>query len=212
MARVARAMKEAYSEIHKEELQHPIIFVVDMINGFIKEGALHDEAILTCANPIQTLITDLSCECIFIADAHMENTREFNSYPLHCVKGTSESEVIEELQPYAKTIYYKNSTNAFMSEDFTAFLQEDIYYYDDIIITGCCTDICILQFALSLNAWLNEHNEEHKRIIVPMDCVDTYHIEQLHDASATNTFALMNMEANGILVVSHIESAGAYYD
>ena len=28
-----------------QDLVQPIVFVVDMVNGFVKEGALHDDAI-----------------------------------------------------------------------------------------------------------------------------------------------------------------------
>lgn len=208
MARVTEAMKQSHTTIKMEDLHHPLIFVVDMINGFIKEGALHDEAILSCVKPIQDLLQDHLYKSIFIADSHPPKTREFLSFPQHCVIGTSESEVIEELQPYIETLFHKNSTNTFTCEDFQEFLNEDIYYYDDIILTGCCSDICVLQFALCLNAWFNEHNETGKRIIIPMDCVETYHIQDVHDAISCNTFALQNMEANGIMVVSHIESEG----
>ena len=62
-----------------------------------------------------------------------------------------------------------------------------------------------MQFALTLNAWLNEHNHTDKRVIVPLDCVDTYHIEGVHDASACNAFAIANMKGNGILVPSSIQ-------
>lgn len=201
MARVHEHTKQA---LNIGELHDPIVFVVDMINGFIKEGALHDEAIMACAAPIQALLKELDCRRIFIADAHPPKTREFIAYPAHCVIGTKESEIIAELQPYAETLFHKNSTNAFTCADMSAFLHEEIDRYRDIIITGCCTDICIMQFALCLNAWLNEHNKESMRVIIPMDCVDTYHIEGVHDAYKENAFALNNMKANGIEVVSTI--------
>lgn len=206
MARIHETFQAKYSLMQKEDLQNPVIFVVDMINGFIKEGALHDEQILTCAKPIEELLQNIECSSIFVADAHPPKTREFISYPSHCVIGTAESEVVDELQPYIEKLYHKNSTNTFTCPAFQEFLEEAIYYYDDIIITGCCTDICILQFVLCLNAWLNEHNETSKRIIIPLDSVDTYHIEGIHDAIMTNEFAISNMEANGITIVSHIES------
>lgn len=205
MARVQQAFLENYPTIHCTELSHPVLFVVDMINGFIKEGALHDEAILTCAAPIEQLIKQLNARTIFVADAHPPKTREFISYPSHCVIGTSESEVIEELSPYIEQLVHKNSTNTFTAPEFQEFLEEDIYLYDDIIITGCCSDICILQFALCLHAWLNEHNEQDKRILIPIDCIDTYHIEGVHDAIAANEFSIANMAMNGIRIVQHIE-------
>lgn len=206
MARVQAAFLQNYEIMDANDLHHPIIFVVDMINGFIKEGALHDTAILACVNPIQSLIEDLQVRTVFIADAHPPKTREFISYPSHCVIGTSQSEIIDELSPYVEYLYKKNSTNTFTAPQFQEFLDEDIYLYDDIIITGCCSDICILQFALCLNAWLNEHNEDQKRIIIPMDCIDTYHIEKIHDATMMNEFSIANMAANGIMIVQHIES------
>ena len=141
----------------------------------------------------------------FIADSHPPKTREFNSYPSHCVIGTKESEVIQELQPYVQELMRKNSTNAFTCPDFQIFLTERMDSYRDIVITGCCTDICILQFALCLNAWLNEHNKTDQRIIIPLSCVDTYHIEGVHDAVSCNEFSIRNMEANGICIVSSLE-------
>ncbi|NBJ65135.1 cysteine hydrolase [bacterium c-19] len=205
MARVQNEIIQAYPEMSVNELDHPILFVVDMINGFMKEGALHDKAILKCAKPIKELAEQLQCRNIFVADAHPPHTREFISYPKHCVIGTAESEVISELQPYVEELFHKNSTNAFFAEAFREFLDEDFYYYNDFIITGCCSDICILQFALCLQAYLNEHNECDKRVIVPLNCIETYHIEGVHDAMENNAFAIQNMSANGIHIVSEIK-------
>jgi len=202
---MARIRSASFPVIGQKDLVNPVIFVVDMINGFIKEGALHDEEIMKCVMPIQRLLEDVSCRRIFIADAHPPKTREFLAYPPHCVIGTSESEIVCELQPYVEYVFHKNSTNAFTCYDMQEFLKTEIDMYGDIIITGCCTDICVLQFALCLNAWLNEHNMQQHRVIVPADCVDTYHTDNVHDAYAQNQFALANMQANGIMVVSHIE-------
>ena len=43
------------------------------------------------------------------------------------------------------------------------------------------------------------------RIIVVSDCVETYHIDQVHDAAVMNAFALEMMKGNGIDVVGSIE-------
>ena len=176
-----------------------------MVNGFIKEGALHDEKINLITPNIIDLIEDGEQRVIFITDAHPPKTREFNSYPSHCVIGTSESEIIDELKPYVDEVMKKNSTNTFTSPAFQEFIQTRIKDYQDIILTGCCTDICILQFALCLNAWLNEHNYMNHRIIIPIDCIDTYHIDEIHDSILNNEFSIKNMEGNGIKIVSTIE-------
>lgn len=208
MARISEEFLQRYHAISDKEVQNPIIFVVDMINGFVKEGALHDEAIMDCVSPIQTLIDTLACRSIFIADAHPKQAREFISYPTHCVVDTAESEIIDELKPYVQELIQKNSTNAFTTPAFQSFLEEEIVQYQDIILTGCCSDICILQFALCLNSWLNEHNKKAIQIVIPLDSIDTYHIDGIHDACTNNAFAIANMEANGIRIVSHIESEG----
>lgn len=205
MARVQAEILEKYPEMKQTQLNHPILFVVDMVNGFIKEGALHDKAINACTKPIEELVKQLDCHRIFIADSHPPKTREFDAYPEHCIIGTSQSEIISELKPYVEELYQKNSTNAFLCEAFREFLNEEFYYYNDFIITGCCSDICILQFALCLQAYLNEHNECDKRVIVPISCIDTYHIEGVHNVYENNAFAIQNMSANGIHVVSAIK-------
>lgn len=205
MARVSKQFLEAYKPLSTKELKDPVIFVVDMIEGFVHEGALHDEAIHAATMHIESLIRDAEQRVIFIADSHPPKTREFISYPSHCVIGTKESEVIQELQPYVQELMRKNSTNTFTCPDFQLFLKERLKNYRDIVITGCCTDICILQFALCLNAWLNEHNKTEQRIIIPLSCVDTYHIEGVHDAISCNEFSIRNMEANGICIVSKLE-------
>lgn len=205
MARVSKEFSERYTPFAASELVKPIVFVVDMVNGFVMEGALHDIKINDITKPIQEMIEGADHRVIFVSDTHPPRTREFLSYPSHCVIGTQESEIIEELKPYAYEIMHKNSTNTFTCPDFQVFLEERMMAYQDIVIVGCCSDICIMQFALCLNAWLNEHNEDEKRIMIPINCIDTYHIEGIHDVVSSNEFSIRNMEANGIWIASHIE-------
>lgn len=205
MCRLAFEANGLYPSIKKNQLQHPVHFVIDMINGFVKEGALHDEAIGAVIDPIKMLIDRLQCRTIFVADSHPPQTREFLSYPIHCVIGSGEDRIVDELAPYIHQLMRKNSTNTFFCPDFQAFLKDEIDSYKEIILTGCCSDICVLQFALTLNAWLNEHNCGEQRIIVVSDCVETYHIDHVHDAQVMNAFALEMMKGNGIEVVCSIE-------
>ena len=89
------------------------LFVIDMVNGFVKEGAMHDIKIMSIVPCIENLVREFDGDCYFIRDAHDRDAVEFKSFPSHCVKGTSESEVIDELRPYVKKEILKNSTNAF---------------------------------------------------------------------------------------------------
>ena len=99
----------------------------------------------------------------------------------------------------------KNSTNAFHCQDFLSFLKEEMDSYRDVIVTGCCTDLCVLQFVLTLQAWLNEHNKKEYRIIVPRNCIATYDIPNVHSAKEWNDISLKMMQMNGILVVDSID-------
>lgn len=202
---MSRLKEIKYNKINTSELCDPIVFVVDMVVGFCEEGALADSQIVTVVPNQRRLMDTLMCRNVFVCDSHPPVTREFQAYPAHCVIGTREAEVIHELEPYIRKIIHKNSTNTFMAPEFQEFLASDLKNYKDIIIVGCCTDLCIMQFALSLQAYLNEHNLVEHRIIVPSDCVETYHIENVHDAYFWNDVALQNMAANGIQVVSEIE-------
>lgn len=202
MARIAKEFVTQYPSISFQELKRPMIFVVDMNNGFLKEGALHDSGMLACVKPIETLLQQ-EVSSIFFTDKHRKDALEFQSYPPHCIEDTSECEIIEELAPYVKKRIEKHSTNAFVSEGFQKFLMDDFEKYDDYVITGCCTDICILQFAMTLQAYLNEFKSKEKRILVPINGVDTYHSD-VHDASDWNEFAINYMKTNGIHVVSCI--------
>ncbi len=71
-------------------------------------------------------------------------------------------------------------------------------------MTGCCTDLCVLHFVLSLNTWFNEHNMNEYRIIVVENSTETYHIPEIHEATFFNDVAFRMMEMNGIQVVSEV--------
>lgn len=196
-------MSDHHNALDIRNLVNPVVFVVDMVNGFVKEGALHDIAIQAISEPIQQLLERLQCRSIFVADAHPPMAKEFQSYPVHCLIGTSESEVIDELKPYVHELIKKNSTNTFFAPDFQIFLKECMEAYQDIVICGCCSDICIMQFALSLQAYIHEHNLP-QHIIVCSDLIETYHAEEVHDAYAYNEFAINVMTSSGITVVRNI--------
>ncbi len=180
--------------------------IVDMINGFIREGAMMSRRV----EAIIPAITELSKKCdlfnmkkLAFADSHTDASPEFGSYPTHCIKDTSESEIVDEIKEVGGYVLIpKNSTNAFLEEAFQKWLNENSQI-DTFIITGCCTDICIQQFAITLKTWFNKNNKK-SRIIVPMNAVETYDLGP-HNGDLTNTMALYNMIINGIEVVKGVE-------
>lgn len=177
------------------------LFVIDMVNGFCKEGVMADARIMNIVPTIQAL-----CEKIenryFIADTHGESDIEFSAFPRHCVKGEWESEIVEELQPWiTSNVIEKNSTNAFHAMKNHPVLDDK--EIDTYILTGCCSDICVLQFALTLKTYFNATNQL-KKVIVAKNGIETYHAPG-HDAKEMNEVAYQLMQAAGIEVVDCIQ-------
>ena len=184
------------------------IFVVDMVVGFVYSGALSSPRVATIVNNIAELNKQtIGYKKMFFLDTHEQYSQEFNYFPAHCITGTEEAELIAELKTEdsdGPETYYvvKNSTNGFHSKGFQEWFKKYEDKVDNYIITGCVTDICILQFALSLKSYFNENNK-NKRVIVPMNSVETYDGGS-HDAYLMNLFALYNMHTSGIEIVEKI--------
>lgn len=184
----------------------PQLYVIDMINGFCKEGALSDPKIMKIADPILELIKNIDPQRItFIADTHKADDLEFKAFPPHCIKGTIEAEIIDELKPYVKMpILEKNTTNAFheLIKSKNRHLLE-ITDTDSYILVGCCTDICVLQFALSLRTWLNAAGQD-KRVLIPRNCVETFDSPN-HDSIQKNKEACALMQEAGIEIIEQFD-------
>lgn len=184
----------------------PQCFVIDMINGFCTEGALADPEIMKITDPILDLIKVIDSQRVtFIADTHKPDDLEFKAFPPHCIEGTKEAEIIEELKPYVKTpIIKKNTTNAFhelMKPENYHLLEMSVI--DSYILVGCCTDICVLQLALSLRTWLNATGQD-KRILIPRNCVETFD-SPIHDSYRKNKEACNLMQEAGIEIIEGFE-------
>lgn len=204
-------MLDMLSNLPELELKHvnkdkTVLVIVDMINGFAKEGALSSprvEGIIPEITELMNKCDKLSIPKVAFADSHTSASPEFDSYPVHCMTGTYESEIVSEIKNIGGyTLIPKNSTNGFLEEKFQQWLKEN-EHIDTFIITGDCTDICIQQFAETLKTWFNMKNMK-SRIIVPINAVETYDLE-MHDGDLTNVMALYNMIINGVEVVKKVE-------
>ena len=156
------------------------LIVVDMVNGFVRDGALHDEEIAKVIPRQIELIKQAKAEgkaIIFIKDTHDENAVEFDRFGgSHCVKGTNEAELVDELKPYENDedtfVIEKNSTSFMEAPDFRRFIEEQIYL-EEFDIVGCCTDICDFNGAMGLANYLDQWNRKHV-IRVHEDAIATY--------------------------------------
>lgn len=200
-------MLEQLPQLKLNELQpvRTAFVIIDMINGFTREGALKSSRV----EGLIPAIVELSRKCdkhgivkIAFADNHTDASPEFGAYPVHCMENTYESEVVEEIKEVGGYILIpKNSTNGVLEERFQDWLGEN-ENIDTFIITGGCTDICIQQFAITLKTWFNMHNKK-SRIIVPVNGVETYDLG-LHSGDLVHVMALFNMVTNGIELVASL--------
>ena len=178
------------------------LFIVDMNNGFAKEGALSSPRVEKIIKPIADFSKVLSSKIntiVAFTDTHDKNSVELKSYPSHCLRGDKESEVVEELLDIPNMeIIEKNSTNGFFAMDIEKYKN-----LDNFIVVGCCTDICVYQFVLTLKTYFNQHNL-YKNIVVPINLVETYDIDKVHCGDMLNTIFLNSMIQNGISVEKKI--------
>lgn len=184
------------------DLSKTILFIVDMNNGFAKSGALYSPRVENLIHPIShfaKFMKSNNCDIIAFTDSHTPDSIELRSYPSHCLHNDLESDIVDEIKAIEGiNIIPKNSTNGFFALD-----EFDYSPFNNIIIVGDCTDICIYQFAVTLKAHFNHFNLD-KNIIIPIDLVDTYDIPGVHSAYLMNLVFLNSMIQNGIDVVKTI--------
>lgn len=181
--------------------------IVDMINGFTREGTLKSprvEALIPQIAVLSKACGSMEITKLAFADCHTGLSPEFGAYPVHCMSGTAESEMVDELKEAGGYILIpKNSTNGFHESQFQDWLKANPQI-DTFIVVGDCTDICIQQFTVTLKTWFNMQNLK-SRIIVPLNCVDTYDLG-MHNGDLMDIMALYSMMGNGVEIVQEIDN------
>ena len=147
-----------------------VVLVVDMLIGFMEPGKnlyCGDEARQIIPN-IKRLIESeqaAGSSIIFIADNHDPDDLEFEMFPVHCVRGTEECEVIPELADYVTVTLQKRRYSAFYETDLAGRLKA--LNPDKIILAGVCTDICVM------HTTADARNRDYA-VEVPTDCVASF--------------------------------------
>lgn len=182
-----------------------LIVVVDVINGFLNEGNMKDEYIYHIVDGIEKLVKkyveNKDKEVIYIKDSHKKDSLEFKKFPLHCLENTSESEMVDELKKYESQVrsYKKNSTSAIFAKG----LLEDINKMNNlkrVTIVGCCSDICVINFAIPLTNYFDEYNKEIE-VIVLEDLIETYDSIN-HNRDEYNELTIKLLKQAGIKVLN----------
>ena len=146
-----------------------VVLVVDMVRGFLEPG--HN---LYCGDEARTIIpkvrelvereTEAGSQVLFVSDHHDPDDLEFQIFPVHCVKGTAETEVIPELAGFVdgSNVVPKNRYSGFFNTDLAQRLEQ--LRPDKLVVCGVCTDICVM------HTTSDARNRDYQ-VEVPADCV-----------------------------------------
>ena len=146
------------------------VLVVDMLVGFLEPG--HN---LYCGDDSRKIIPHVrglieeeqarGSRVFFICDSHAPDDLEFQMFPVHCVEGTEEAEIIKELSGYNGEVIRKRRYSAFFGTDLEQRLAA--LRPEKIIVSGVCTDICVM------HTTADARNRDYP-VEVPIDCVATF--------------------------------------
>ena len=161
------------------KLYERVLIVMDMVNGLVYNGPLHD---IECSKiiPRQKEIIDDYLDngdlVVFIKDTHTKDSTEFSRMPIHCLENTDESELVPELREYVGRdnviTINKNSTSFNEAPEFRELITNlvNLKRVDEI---GVCTDICDFNGIMGLANRLNQENRDVS-IYVHEDAVATF--------------------------------------
>lgn len=182
------------------------LIVVDMVNGFVNEGVLHDKNIRKIVPRQLELLEEAEKKgslIILVKDTHNNNATEFKRFgnTTHCIKGTSEAELIDELKPFEQKenviTVEKNSTSLMESPEFREIVKQ-AENLKEVNFVGCCTDICVFNGAMGLANYYDEWNRD-VTINVHEDAIATYSEDEREEYVQS---AKLLMKQQGINLVS----------
>ncbi len=201
------------------EPERVAVISIDMINGFCKSGPLASERVGRLAQPVTELFERAYALGVrnfaLTQDTHDPDTPEFQVYPPHCVRGTEESEAVDELKalPFFGDIAIipKNSINSSIGTDLGTWLKQRPQV-DRFVVVGDCSDLCTYQAAMTLRLEANAANLA-RRVVVPADAVETFDTPvsvarelgiKAHDGDLHHVLFLHHMASNGVEVVKQL--------
>jgi nicotinamidase/pyrazinamidase len=166
------------------------LIVADVQEGFTRLGNLASPECTAAIPRIQRIVeTEMSqgIPVILTKDSHVENDPEFRMFPSHCIVGTPEHDLVEELRGLesgAAAVIQKHRYSAFFETKLDQVLHE--LGVSEIHICGFCTDICVLHTTSDLR------NRDYDVVVRSEGC-ETFNAPG-HDHRETNRWALNHMQ------------------
>ena len=130
-----------------------VVLVVDMLKGFLEPGhnLYHADSRRIIPN-VRRLIAQekaAGAEILFLADNHDPDDLEFQVFPVHCVIGTAETEVIPELADFVAAAG-GGKDNIIAKKRYSGFFNTPLadrlarLAPDKLLVCGVATNVCVL--------------------------------------------------------------------
>ena len=124
------------------------VLVVDLLKGFLEPGhnLYHADSRRIIPNVQQLIAQEKAAgsEILFLADNHDPDDLEFQVFPVHCVTGTEETQIIPELTQFAApdNIIPKKRYSGFYNTPLADRLTR--LSPEKLLICGVATNVCVL--------------------------------------------------------------------
>jgi nicotinamidase/pyrazinamidase len=168
-----------------------VLMVIDTQEGFTRQGNLASETCTAAIPRIRAIVEEegaAGTPVIFTKDSHREGDPEFEMFPPHCIVGTAEHELVQELrdfEPDAAAVIQKSRYSAFHETELDQVLKE--LNPGEVHVIGLCTDICVLHTTADLR------NRDFA-VTVRKDGVETFDAPG-HGNEDVNRWALSHIES-----------------
>lgn len=168
-----------------------LLIVVDMQNGFLREGNLASDRCLAVLPAVLREVDDALTHgqrVLFTADTHEVDDAEFTVFPEHCIRGTREADLVDELLPFLARddvlLVRKRRYSALFETEMEGHLHR--FGIDSVRICGVCTDICVLYTTADLR-------NRDIPVTVAAPATGTFDLPG-HPADAVREHALVHLE------------------
>jgi len=144
------------------------VVLVDMLKGFLVEGypLFCGQQARSIIGPVVSLLdAKPDAPRIYVCDRHKPDDPEFEIFAPHCLEGTQEAGIVDELLPYPGTVVAKRTYDPFFGTEFEQVLAQ--VGPETVYVVGVCTDICVLYTVAGLRL-------RGYRVIVPKRCVASF--------------------------------------
>ncbi len=139
-----------------------ILAVIDMQKDFI-DGSLGTPEAAAITAPLASFAANWEGPVIFTRDTHGAdylNTQEGRRLPVpHCLKDSEGWQLADPLEEVRRSrncpVFDKETFGSRSLGEYLA-LQNELWGVKEVVLTGVCTDICVISNALLIKAFLPE--------------------------------------------------------